>query len=1046
MFYPDTKNETLIPELFAAPGSACRAAPFWAWNGRLDDDLLRRQIGVMHEMGFGGFFMHSRTGLETPYLSADYMRAIRTSADEAERLGMRAYLYDEDRWPSGAAGGIVTREKRYRRRFILWTVRKRSDDGTFADAVRGEKPALLASYAVDLNVDGSLRAYARDDTAAPGTLWYVYLMTSGDDAWYNGQAYLDTLSPEAVRVFLETTHEAFAGEFSDRFKTTMPAIFTDEPQFLFKESLPSPDATADVRLPWTPDLPETYRTAYGEDILDTLPELLWELPDGQPSVARWRYHDHVCERFTSAFVDQYGTWCRAHGIAMTGHVINEDRLGSQSGAPGEVMRTYRGFTIPGVDVLGNETPLAAVKQTVSAARQFGREGVLSELYGATDWDFDFRGYRYQGDWQAALGITLRVPHLFWLTMAGEAKRDYPASIGCQSPWYREYAAVEDHFARLNAALTRGKPLVRVGVIHPIESYWLACGAKTATGERRTALEDEFRTLTRKLIENQLDFDFISESLLTTLAKKDDAKAVGAMRYETIVVPDVTSLRGTTLRFLCRFRAAGGRVIFLGNPPRFVDARPSDEAVRFAASCESGCGIARLPELLRDERDVFLWDEQRGTPAVGFCSQLREDTDCKWLFLAHLDHESDVYVSHPTSLLIRIRGAFAPAFYDPDTGKTAPLSYRIENGETLVRRTLYANDSLLLRLVPTEVPSLDVPAVTYRTLGTRHLSGKCAYTLSEANVLLLDKAEASVDDGDFSAPDEILRLAKRTALSLGIPPQSGKIVQPWAKAPQEPTHRLTLRFRVSSEIDLPAVHLAVEHPETCAIVWNGTPVKPSPDGCFTDEAIKTVPLPGLCRGENTLLLTVPFGEGTAVEWCYLLGDFGVRLEGSVCTVVPKPEALAFSSLTEQGFPFYGGNVSYQMPLDVPENCDVLVRAGAYRGAALFAEFDGERRGELSSEPHTLLIENVPAGKHTLALTLLGNRFNAFGSLHNAQPSMTWSWPGRWRVGDDPVPETVTLSPEDGGRHAALPGDHWCEEYRVRPLGVLASPEIFFLKKE
>lgn len=1046
MFYPDSKNETLTPELFAAPGSACRAAPFWAWNGRLDDDLLRRQIGVMQEMGFGGFFMHSRTGLETPYLSAEYMHAIRTSADEAERLGMRAYLYDEDRWPSGAAGGLVTREKRYRRRYLLWTVKKRTDDGSFDDAVRGEKPALLADYKVDLNADGSLRAYSRDDEEAPGTLWYVYLMTSDDDPWYNGQAYLDTLSPEAVRAFLTTTHEAFAREFSDRFKTTMPAIFTDEPQFLFKESLPSPDATTDVRLPWTPDLPETYRAAYGTDIFDTLPELLWELPDGKPSVARWRYHDHVCERFASAFVDPYGAWCRDHGIAMTGHVINEDRLGSQAGAPGEVMRTYRGFTIPGVDVLGNETPLAAVKQTVSAARQFGREGALSELYGATDWDFDFRGYRYQGDWQAALGITLRVPHLFWLTMAGEAKRDYPASIGCQSPWYRDYAAVEDHFARLNTVLTRGKPIVHVAVIHPIESYWLAYGPKTSTGERRATLENDFRTLTRTLIESEIDFDFIAESLLPSLAKDDDAKAVGAMRYDTIVVPELTSIRETTLDYLQRFRAAGGRVIFLGTAPRFVDARPSDKVVRFSTSCESGCEIARLPELLQGERDVFLWDEQRGTPAAGFCSQMREDTDCKWLFLAHIDPETDIYVSHPTPLLIRIRGAFAPVLYDPDTGKTSPLSYRIEKGETLVRRTLYANDSLLLRLVPTEVLSLDVPMDSYRILSYRCLSGKCPFSLSEPNVLLLDKAEVRVDDGDFSAPDEILRLMRRTALSLGIPPQSGKIVQPWVRAPQEPTHRLTLRFCIMSEIALPAVHLAVERPEMCKIVWNGLPVTSAPDGYFTDESIKTVPLPELRQGENVLLLTMPFGEGTAVEWCYLLGDFGVRLEGADCTVVPKPETLAFSSLTGQGLPFYGGNVSYQIPLDVPLDCDVLVRACAYIGAALFAELDGERRGELSSEPHTYLIENVPAGRHTLTLELLGNRFNAFGSLHNAQPSMTWSWPGRWRVGDEPMPETVSLQPGDEGRHAALPGDRWCEEYRVRPLGVLASPEVWFLRKE
>ena len=50
-----------------------------------------------------------------------------------------------------------------------------------------------------------------------------------------------------------------------------------------------------------------------------------------------------------------------------------------------------------------------------------------------------------GDWQAALGVTIRVPHLSWMTMEGEAKRDYPASIHYQSPWYKEYKIIEDYF-------------------------------------------------------------------------------------------------------------------------------------------------------------------------------------------------------------------------------------------------------------------------------------------------------------------------------------------------------------------------------------------------------------------------------------------------------------------------------------------------------------------------------------------------------------------------------------------------------------------------
>ncbi len=103
---------------FASPSSAYRGKPFWAWNGKLEEEELRRQIRVMKRMGLGGFFMHSRVGLSTEYLGDDWFKAVGACIDEARQLGMEAWLYDEDRWPSGAAGGIVTKNPKYRMRSL----------------------------------------------------------------------------------------------------------------------------------------------------------------------------------------------------------------------------------------------------------------------------------------------------------------------------------------------------------------------------------------------------------------------------------------------------------------------------------------------------------------------------------------------------------------------------------------------------------------------------------------------------------------------------------------------------------------------------------------------------------------------------------------------------------------------------------------------------------------------------------------------------------------------------------------------------------------
>ena len=54
-----------------SPGIEFRGTPFWAWNSKLEPEVLRRQIRVMKDMGMGGFFMHSRVGLNTRYLSQE---------------------------------------------------------------------------------------------------------------------------------------------------------------------------------------------------------------------------------------------------------------------------------------------------------------------------------------------------------------------------------------------------------------------------------------------------------------------------------------------------------------------------------------------------------------------------------------------------------------------------------------------------------------------------------------------------------------------------------------------------------------------------------------------------------------------------------------------------------------------------------------------------------------------------------------------------------------------------------------------------------------
>jgi hypothetical protein len=64
---------------------------------------------------------------------------------------------------------------------------------------------------VVLDGEGNLTSAAliAPDGDAAGTKWYAYVVTAENRPWMNGQAYLDTLSPEAVGEFIRVTYLAY---------------------------------------------------------------------------------------------------------------------------------------------------------------------------------------------------------------------------------------------------------------------------------------------------------------------------------------------------------------------------------------------------------------------------------------------------------------------------------------------------------------------------------------------------------------------------------------------------------------------------------------------------------------------------------------------------------------------------------------------------------------------------------------------------------------------------------------------------------------------
>lgn len=1031
MFYPKNGESTLSPELFKAPTSEYRAVPFWSWNCELKPDLLTKQIECMKKMGFGGYNMHSRVGLATPYLSDEFMNLVRLCIEKGKAEGMYSWIYDEDKWPSGYAGGFVTKDVEMRRKKLFITPMPYRDENLVLDSdiekATDKKPEgkyiFLCCYDVKLDENGDLLSYCRIDISerAEARKYFAYLEYDADDDRFNGQAYVDTLKKEAIDKFIAVTHERYKACIGDEFGKAVPAIFTDEPQFSHITQLNfAAQESGGASYAFTNDFDDTFRAAYGISLLDHFPEVVWNLPEGKVSRVRYLYYDHVAERFAEAFSDNIGKWCRENNILLSGHVMDEFLLKTQTWAVGDCMRQYRGFGLPGIDMLADKRELTTAKQAQSMSRQMGAPGVLSELYGVTRWEFDFRGHKLQGDWQAALGVTVRVPHLYWASMRGEAKRDYPAPIGHQSPWHEKYSLIEDHFARVNTAMTRGKPAVRVAVIHPIESYWLAVGPNDRATLSLREMDNLFCDTARWLITGGIDFDYINESMLPAQYEKTGSGfKIGEMKYDAVVVPNLKTIRKTTLDALENFRATGGDIIFMGNIPTHVDACETSRAHEFAKLCRHiNAAKDELILGLEKYRDIKICDGN-GDPYSNSAYRMQSDGDKKHIFISHIYRPADINLAYIETLNVEIKGEWKVSLMDTQTGEIKPMPARYSGGNTRIKWVCGVCDSLLLELEAGRGEEGETKEESFAA--EEFLSGRAEFSLSEPNVLLLDKPSYSLNGGAEKRERDILFTDMAVRDELGIRRRGGKMKQPWLEPlDKNPKEKLKLFYDFESDIEYSGAELAIECLEyTDDILLNGEKADKREKGYYVDEeALTKIALPTIRKGKNRLEINYRFGDVTQLESCFILGNFGVELLGTEAKITAMQETIGYFDIVDQKLPFYGGNITYKTSF-ISDGGDKTLEIAKYAGSLMTVRLDGAEKGALIYPPARLALGTVPAGEHTLEITLYGNRANTFGTLHNIDENISYCGPASW----------VTR----GGRF-------WCPEYVTKRTGILSSPRL------
>ncbi len=982
-------------KLFENPTNEYRGKPFWAWNGDLKKEELFRQIDVIREMGFGGFFMHSRTGLKTEYLGEKWFELVNLCSGYGSGKGLEPWIYDEDRWPSGSAGGLVTKEEKYRAMYVEM-------NEIPLDKWNGYEPDGRVLGVFACRVEGVCLTEKREIGPAcelfPGekAMEFRTRYSSCNDN-YNGYCYLNTMDERAVKRFMEMTHEKYLAECGSRLGNEIKGVFTDEPHrggafTAFAEG-------EENAVPYTSGMEGKFSARFGYSLRENLPELFLKAPlDGMAKVKR-DYFELCQELFLECFAKPVQEWCGNNNLIFTGHVLHEDSLCSQALMQGSLMRFYECMDYPGIDVLAEDNRCYWVaKQAQSVARQLGKKWVLSELYGCTGWQTGFKSYKNIGDWQALFGVNLRCPHLSWYTMAGEAKRDYPASILHQSAWYKDYKYVEDYFARIHVAFDGGRPDSGLLVLNPIESVWARAYSEafdifTPLDSDIRRLEEIYAYVFHALAGNQIDFDYGEEDILSRHGKvKGGYLYVGKCRYHRVLVAGMDTMRSSTLELLKEFSGQGGAVIFAGDEPGRVDVVLSEEIRELAKHCiKVSMEGAEIAEACKEKNDIRVFSEGRKSIFV------RSETidGGRMVMVLNTDREKE----YKNVRIFLGRKGFLER-WDPRSGKVTFPPYDTDDGEIVVTVNLEPGAERFFVIA-------DFARESFR------------YGLSERNICVLDMVKIIDGEGKTYPEQEVLKADRKLRNAWGYPYRGGEMLQPWFSRKYrgedgKDAHRISLHYRFWAEAIPGETGLVVEDlGRIRKIEINGREVRRESKGKWIDICFDEVELPRqfLREGENELVFKVDYSRESGIEAVYLVGNFGVEIREGKAVLSKLPERIAIGDISGQGLPFYSGSVYYHMGEEWGRDERVCVTVKNF-GGALVKAYGKAGEEVIAFPPYQAQVEGL------CGIEVVLTRRNTFGPLHELPK------------------ERGSCGPMD----FVTENGQWTDQYVLEEQGLLEKPEI------
>jgi hypothetical protein len=466
----------------------------WAWNEKLISDYTVQHVEEIEKSGFGSFCINAQSGLATRYLGDEWHRNISAAVTQAKECGLCVWVCDEYGSPSGSGNGTINSAGLdFQQKFLRCEAGEATNDRTI-------------------------------------------IYKDGYHFYYDvNPYYIDVLNKDAAQFFI---NEAYM-PYLDKYSGDIDGIFSNTPDF------------GSENIPWSFTLPAEYKNAYGEELLDVLPELF--RPVGDYKNTRIKFRALISKLFAENFLSPVYAICSERNVFFSSLVQRADDFKSSCSPMAQFMNMH----IPTVEAVSREdcSPLPAIMAS-SVVQQFNKKASTAILFSKAGHAATFFDLRKAASMQFARGIT-NISYAYETSSLRGIRKRTNSTHSYLHPHMKDiYTDFNEYISRISKALSFGKAVCDTLLLSNQAAVW------SSDAEVSSMLE-AVSTLEKKHIVFHIGDEFIMEKHAYI---EGDTICIGGQRYKTIVLPESSSFLPSTEKLLSEFEHGGGFIAFASSLP------------------------------------------------------------------------------------------------------------------------------------------------------------------------------------------------------------------------------------------------------------------------------------------------------------------------------------------------------------------------------------------------------------------------------------------------------------------------------------------------